>query len=82
MLCLRPSGRRTSRRQPIANQLFDRSVREFIRLKEICLLQKDCGGVWMSYRSLKETVHVALFLLVTATRLTVDQPKTAVLLAF
>jgi len=36
----------------------------------------------MSYRSLKETVHVALFLLVTATRLTVDQPKTAVLLAF
>ena len=58
---LRSSGRR----QLIASQLFDRSVREFVRLKEIRILRRDCGGVWMSSRSVKENGQMGLFLLVT-----------------
>jgi hypothetical protein len=59
--------------QLIQNQLFDRSVREFNRLKEIRILQKR---VWRSVdvlRSLKETGKMALFLLVTRDGLTVGQ---------
>jgi hypothetical protein len=68
--------------QLIQNQLFDRSVREFIRLKEIRILQKR---VWRSVdvlRSLKETGKMALFLLVTRAGLTTNQSTLPLFLSF
>jgi hypothetical protein len=47
--------------QLIHNQLFDRSVRESSDARRYVFLRKECGGVWMFSRSLKETGQMYFF---------------------